>query len=104
MIFINDTIFEVYPKSTTTTDRKTTYRYEFMKKDALEKIKKNQPSVNFKTEKLHGQFYQNIAIEKVSGSNIYFKEKDTLNYVKMRIDGKMTKRIYFDGGNKFVKL
>lgn len=104
LTFINDSIFEINPESITKTSEKTIYKYYILEKNALKTIKENQPTANFKTIKRHGEFYQNIAIEKIKGNNLYFKQQDTLNYLKMRIENKMTKRIYFDGGNKFIEL
>jgi len=102
MDFINDSIIKVRPKAGTDINGEATYKYHFLEKDVLITVKDNQPVVNFKTTKLHGQFYQKIAIELVKGENQYFKAVDTLTYLKMRIDNKMKKRIYFDGG--FVEL
>ncbi|MDA9069743.1 hypothetical protein N9K07_03205 [Arenitalea sp.] len=104
MAFINDSILEVYPKTEFGNSNKVIYKYNILEKETLEKIGKNQPVVNFKTKKLYGQFYQNIVIKLVSGENKYLKEIDTLNYLKMRIDGKMTKLIYFDNGNKIIEF
>jgi len=104
MNFINDSIIEINQESNTKTIEKAIYKYHILEKDALETTKKNQPTVNFKTKKQHGQFYQNIAIEKIKGNNANFKQQDTLIYLKMRIENKITKRIYFDGGNKFIEL
>lgn len=104
MVFVNDSILEVSSKTKKENTGKAIYEYDILEKETLEKMRKNQPTVNFKTEKLYGQSYQNIVIKLVSGQNKYLKETDTLNYVKMRIDGKMTKRIYFDGGNEYIEL
>ena len=104
LIFVNDSILKVNSKTELNKSDKTTYKYKLLKKVTLETIKKNQPPVNFKIKKLNGQFYQKIAIELVSGKNHFLKGIDTLNYIKMRIDKKMTKRIYFDNGNKFVEF
>ena len=104
MSFVNDSTMTVSSKNAVQNAQKDIYEYEFMDKVTLERMRKNQPPVNFKTDKLHGQFSQNIAIKSVNGQNKYLKQTDTLNYVKMRIDGKMTKRIYFDKGNKFIEL
>lgn len=104
MSFVNDSTLTVSSKNEVQNAQKEIYKYEFMDKVTLERMRKNQPPVNFKTDKLHGQFYQKIAIKSVNGQNRYLKQTDTLNYVKMRIDGKMTKRIYFDNGNKFIEL
>jgi len=104
MNFVNDSTLTFSSKNEVQNAQKEIYKYEFMDKVTLERMRKNQPLVNFKTDKLHGQFYQKIAIKSVNGQNKYLKQTDTLNYVKMRIDGKMTKRIYFDNGNKFIEL
>ena len=104
MDFTNDSIITVRPRAGIDINAEATYKYHLLEKEVLESIKDNQPVVNFKTAKLHGQFYQNIAIELVKGENRYFKAVDTLTYLKMRIDNKLTKRIYFDGGNQFVEL
>ncbi|AOW19366.1 hypothetical protein [Urechidicola croceus] len=104
MIFVNDSILKVNLIPEIDNPNKVIYKYSILEKETLEKMKKNQPTVNFKTKKLYGQFYQNIAIKLVSGQNIYLKETDTLNFLKMRIDGKMTKRIYFDNGNKIMEF
>ena len=104
MVFVNDSILEVSSKNKKEYSEKVIYEYDILEKETLEKMRKNEPTVNFRTEKLYGQSYQDIAIKLVSGQNIYLKETDTLNYVKMRIDGKMTERIYFDGGNRYIEL
>ncbi len=104
LIFINDSILEINSKTKISKSDKATYKYKLLKKETLLTVKKNQPVVNFKTKKQYGQFYQNIAIELVSGQNQFLKEVDTMKYIKMRIDKKMTKRIYFDSGNKYMEL
>ncbi len=102
VIFVNDSILNVNLISEIDNPNKVIYKYSILEKETLEKMKRNQPKVNFKTKKIYGQFHQNIAIKLVSGKNKYLKETDTLNYLKMRIDGKMTKRIYFNNGNKIM--
>ena len=104
LIFVNDSILEINSRTEINKSDKATYKYKFLKKETLERIKENQPVVNFKSKKLYGQFYQNIAIELVSGQNQFLKEVDTLNYIKIRIDRKKTKRIYFDSRNKYMEL
>jgi hypothetical protein len=104
MVFVNDSILEVIQKTEFDNTDKVIYEYNFLEKETLEKLRNNQPSVNFKTKKLYGQFYQNIGIKLINGQNLHFKKTDTLKYVKMRIDGKIKKRIYFDSGNKFIEL
>jgi len=88
MNFINDSIIEINQELTAKTFGKAIYKYHILEKDALETIRANQPTVNFKTKKQHGQFYQNIAIEKIKGNNANFKQQDTLIYLKMRIETK----------------
>ena len=98
LIFINDSILEINSKTKISKSDKATYKYKLLKKETLLTVKKNQPVVNFKTKKQHGQFLQNIAIQLVSGKNEYLRELDTLIYLKIRTDGKMKKQIYFDNG------
>jgi hypothetical protein len=104
MAFINDSILEIYSKTEIDNANRVTYKYNILEKETLEKMRKNQPVVNFKTKKLHGQYYQNIAIKLVSGQTKYLKEVDTLIFLKMRIDGKMAKMIYYDNGNKNIEF
>lgn len=104
MVFINDSILEIYPENKDGNSENALYKYNFLGKKKFEMIRDNQPSVNFKTKKLYGQFYQKIAIKLLSGKNSNFKKTDTLHYIKIRTDGKMTKRIYFDNGNNYIRL
>ncbi len=104
LIFVNDSILEVSSNTETNNSNKAIYKYNILEKETLERIRENQPAVNFKTKKLYGQFYQNIAIELVYSQNKYFKETDTLNYLKMRADGIIKKLIFFDNGNKLLEF
>lgn len=104
MVFVNDSILQVYPKIKGYNKETVIYEYNFLEKLTLEKMRENQPTVNFKTDKLYGQFYQNIEIRLISGENEHLKKTDTLSYVKTRINGKMNKRLYFDSGNKYIEL
>lgn len=104
MVFINDSILEVYPENKDDNSENALYKYNFLGKKKFELIRENQPSVNFKTKKLYGQFYQKIAIKLLSGKNSNLKKMDTLHYIKIRTDGKMTKRIYFNNGNNYIRF
>src|SRR5690606_15062560 len=84
LIFVNDSILEINSKTKISKSDKATYKYKLLKKETLLTVKKNQPVVNFKTKKQYGQFYQNIAIQLVSGKNEYLRELDTLIYLKIQ--------------------
>lgn len=104
MVFINDSVIEVLPIPKIDESPKAVYKYHLLKKEKLLRVRKNQPPVNFKTKKSKSEFLQNIAIEKLSGQCKYFNENDTLTYLKLRVNGKIKKQIYFDNQNRFIEL
>ena len=51
LVFVNDSILKVFLKSENDNPNKVIYEYSVLEKETLEKMRKNQPIVNFKTKK-----------------------------------------------------
>ena len=104
VFFVNDSILKSTFTNNLKKEQTSIYKYTVLEKQFLERIKKNQPVVNFKTRTLRGQFIQKIAIERISGYNKFLKDIDTLIFLKIRQNGKMTELFFFDGGNRRFEM